>query len=347
MKRKSIDFLCPCWFWLLMLLVSCAQEEGGGASLPDSMVNLAIQAVAPGMETKAEGESIPEEEKIEELRIIVVDQETGKVEYNQLRGFERPASSYQIPVKKQSKKSVYLLGNVEGLDGLNLSSYTTGSEWNDALLNDLTFSTLSAHLPFTSKRYEVEVKDENVNFVGYIVIAAVKFTFEWVNNTSSEITVKDLRISQLATQSYLLPHLEGFDWTILENEGWEDVWKNVTYSVPEADEEKDMDVVTSLTVPTGGSTSSGPHYYHESKVIVQESLLQQYMLTFNINGRSYYELIQTEEDDVLNSLIRSTHVHIKVVINKLPEGDEDVAIWAGIVPWKELEPVVGDLVPED
>ncbi|WP_075557564.1 hypothetical protein [Parabacteroides timonensis] len=352
MSRKIIHILCPCWIWLLLLLFSsCSQEEAEEQVLPDSMVNLRIQAVIPGMETKAE--DIPEREEITNLRIIVVDKDTREVEYNALSPFSRPKSSYDIPVTKDGTKWVYLLGNAESISSLNLKDIRTGRTWNEELLDNFVFEDLGSPIPFTSKRYEVYVKDTDVNLECHIAIAAIKFTFNFKNNTQQDLVINSYSISSIATKSYLLPHLSN-------DEAWND-WIDFMTNLPEDGVNMD-EYITDYEVPDvlGGeedfhqpavnerdfelkvkakakeTTTYGPIYLHESYYtdpFKSKADEQVYTITFGMGPEGGPSMDYTAEIKGLKSLIRSTHVILNVNVNKLDDGSSTSAIWAEIKIW--------------
>ena len=241
----SIGWVFACW--MLSACSSVMEEPDNGIS-NGSTATLTIHTAVPGAGTRAD--DIPEREKIDRLRIIVVDKETNIVDYNRLHSFPyRDGSTYTIGLDKGGKKYLYLLANTEDLD---LDIPSEGDTWNYAV-DDYDITSLpDGRLPFTSK-YEVEVAEEEEentsgdenkdgdtpadgdgttegdtpaddapeipeDYTCYIAIAAVKFSFTFTNNTEQEITVSDFKISSIADCSYLLPH----------NEKWDEWVENVT-----------------------------------------------------------------------------------------------------------------------
>lgn len=243
----SIGWVFACW---ILSACSSAMEEPDNGISDGSTATLTIHTAVPGAGTRAD-DNIPEREKIERLRIIVVDEETNIVDYNRLHSFpNRDGSTYTIGLDKGGKKLLYLLANTEDL-GLVIPS--KGDIWNDEV-DDYVINPLPDHgrLPFTSK-YEVEVAEEEEedtagdettdgdtpadgdgttegdtpadvvpeipeDYTCYIAIAAVKFSFTFTNKTEQEITVSDFKISSIADCSYLFPH----------NKEWNDWVENVT-----------------------------------------------------------------------------------------------------------------------
>lgn len=228
--KKIVRILILCLGCIIAcgLLPACSsaieEPESGGRS-DGSTVTLTIQAaVTDG--TRADDSEVPDREKINQFRIIVVDQTTHKVEHNELHGFSYPEDEYNIEVTKNSTKDVYFLANAESwcsdfpkVDGIYNpdEDESEGDEGDDGIIVAKTttmpslfnqeIENLPENLPYTSK-YEIEVKDKNVAAICYIAIAAVKFDIVFNNNTNNEIEVKSLDIGGIANQSYLFPHNE-------------------------------------------------------------------------------------------------------------------------------------------
>lgn len=267
-KIVKILILClscigACWF--LPACSSAIEEPESGGGVDGYPASLTFHIAVPGAGTRAG--DIPEREEIDQLRIIVVDEETNKVDYNRLNNFpNRDGSTYTIGLDKGGKKLLYLLANTEEL-GLDIPS--EGQDWNnDNAIDDYVINPLpDGRLPFTSK-YKVEVAEEEEeedtsgdenkdgdtptdgdgttggdtpedvvpeipeDYTCYIAIAAVKFSFTFTNNTKQEITVSDFKISSIADRSYLLPrNTEWDEW--VENVTGDDEKKYFTnYEIP-------------------------------------------------------------------------------------------------------------------
>lgn len=331
----SISWLCACW---LLCACSSADEglERGGTD--SSTVRLTIQAMVPGTATRADATTIPEREQIEGLRIIVVDKESGKVEYNRLCSApdREKGSSYDIEVTKNGTKVIYLLANAESYISSNVQE-----------LNDKAIETLPAKLPFTS-RYEIEVGEEDVTATCYIAIAAVKFLVKITNQTSKPIAISSLQIADTADKSYLLPHLEEEKWDQWINSVIAQVDQYITaYNIPDDATHKPFTLSNEqITIPSSEMSVIGPAYCHESKLLFatgsdpdDDSTEQYYTIQFQIEGTNYYAEIEG-----LKSLIRSTYVIINIFINNLDTAtDEPINVWGTIEPWKPYDPIEGEL----
>lgn len=325
----SISWLCACW---LLCACSSADEglERGGTD--SSTVRLTIQAMVPGTATRADATTIPEREQIEGLRIIVVDKESGKVEYNRLCSApdREKGSSYDIEVTKNGTKVIYLLANAESYINSNVQE-----------LNDKAIETLPAKLPFTS-RYEIEVGEEDVTATCYIAIAAVKFLVKITNQTGNSIEISSLQIAGTADKSYLLPHLEEGKWNQWINSVITGNGDDMTsYNIPD-DAEHHLFTLSDgpLSIEAGNTIETGPAYCHESKLLFatgsdpdDDSTEQFYTIQFQIAGANYYAEIEG-----LKSLIRSTYVIINITINDLTvTSGKPIVIWGTIKPWVEEE----------
>lgn len=368
--KKIIRILILCLGCIVAcgLLPACSSaieepESGGGSD--GSTVTLTIQAITPGTTTRADATSIPEQEQIDELRIIVVDKATNNVEYNSLLNFpNRDGSSYNIEVTKNGTKLVYFLANTEDL---NLYLPLKGQTWNEKTVDDYVLHSLPENrLPFTSK-YEIEVKEEDVAATCYIAIAAIKFSLDFTNKTENNIEVKSLKISSIADCSYLLPHLDSKkDWdewitSVTSNDN--DSKPYITaYSIPEGTQHQEFEVKventttgtgngdgtddatentsdnSSFTVATSETYTFDPFYCHESKFILQGETEQHYSIQFEIGDKTYYGVIEG-----LESLIRSTHVIIHINLNALDTVPGNIVILGTITPWNEEPAVEGGL----
>lgn len=242
----SIGWVFACW---MLSACSSAMEEPDNGISDGSTATLTIHTAVPAAGTRAD-DNIPEREKIDHLRIIVVDKETNIVDYNRRHSFpNRDGSTYTIGLDKGGKKLLYLLANTENL-GLVIPS--KGDTWNDEVDDYFITSLPEGRLPFTSK-YEVEVAEEEEedtagdettdgdtpadgdgttegdtpadvvpeipeDYTCYIAVAAVKFSFTFTNGTKDNIEVSDFKISSIADRSYLLPR----------NDEWGEWVENVT-----------------------------------------------------------------------------------------------------------------------
>lgn len=374
----SIGWVFACW---MLSACSSAMEEPDNGISDGSTATLTIHTAVPGAGTRAD-DNIPEREKIDRLRIIVVDKDSKSVDYNRLHSFpNRDGSTYTIGLDKGGEKLLYLLANTENLPNLDIPS--EGDTWNDEVDDCVITSLPDGRLPFTSK-YKVEVAEEEEedtdgdettdgdtpadgdgttggdtpedvvpeipeDYTCYIAVAAVKFSFTFTNGTGNDIVVSDFKISSIADCSYLFPH----------NEEWDKWVENVTgdgakeyftkYEIPFGTKHKVFPVPipsSSFTVPTGDNNIyTIPDFYcHESKYLpFPDEKDQHYTIHFSIDGKSYDAEIK-DKTGGLKSLIRSTHVIVNIKINNLSEDEpHEIVVLGKITDWIDLDPVEGGL----
>lgn len=372
----SIGWVFACW---MLSACSSAMEEPDNGISDGSTATLTIHTAVPGAGTRAD--DIPEREKIDRLRIIVVDKETNIVDYNRLHSFPyRDGSTYTIGLDKGGKKYLYLLANTEDLSDLDIPS--EGDTWNNDAVDKRVINLLpEGRLPFTSK-YEVEVAEEEEedtaggettegdapadvvpeipeDYTCYIAIAAVKFSFTFTNGTKNDIEVSDFKISSIADCSYLFPHNKEWDKWVenVTGDGAKEYFTNYEIPgtkhnvfpvpIPSSGNEGETSTETSTSSFTvlaeeGNNTYTIPDFYcHESK----------HILPFPDAKDQQYFIQFTiggkeyvAEIQGLKSLIRSTHVIVNIKINKLSEDEtHEIVVWGKITDWKDLDPVEGGL----
>lgn len=231
--KKIVRILILCLGCIIAcgLMPACSSaieepENGGGSD--GSTVTLKLNAMVPGYETRAEGnEFTPDIEKIDNLRIFIVNKNTKEVVYNS--NFSNPFQyrddefERSIQVEKNTTQVVYFLANAEEYcedlpEAGNIYSDLDGdNDLYNEVLGIQAMSILSTRaddsserIPYTS-RYEINIEEKDVEKTCYIAIAAVKFDIVFNNNTMSDITVSSLEIVGIANQSYLFPHNEKWD----------------------------------------------------------------------------------------------------------------------------------------
>lgn len=340
--------------WLLPACSSALEEPESGGGGDGSTVTLTIQAAVPDG-TRADGSEVPDREKIDQLRIIVVDQTTHKVEHNQLHGFSYPEDEYNIEVEKNSTKDVYFLANAEswcsnipGVGGIYNpdEDESEGDEGDDGIIEARTntmpslfnqeITDLPDKLPYTSK-YKIEVEDKNVAATCYIAIAAVKFLVKITNKTGAPIEISSLQIAGTANKSYLFPHLEEGQWDQWINSVIEQDGNYITaYNIPDDATHSPFTLSDeAISINSDETSVIGPAYSHESKLLfaIGSSTEQHYTIQFQIDGTNYYAEIED-----LKSLIRNTYVIINININQLEiVTDHEIVIWGKIEDWYEEE----------
>lgn len=367
--------------WLLPACSSAIEEPESGGGGDGSTVTLKLNAMVPGYETRARGnEFSPEVEKIDNLRIFVVDKKTKEVVYNSnfTNPFQDRDDEFQvtIDVEKNTTQVVYFLANAEEYcknlpnSGETYTDLDTPDDLYNLVLTDIPdprsnlstrANSSSERIPYTS-RYEIEIGEKDVvEETCYIAIAAVKFDIVFNNKTADELTVSSLQINSIADQFYLFPHLKDEstwnDWINSAISSGENKKYITEYSIPEGTDHDDFLVpigqptddepseISSFKIAEDNGSYTIPTFYcYESKNDPFSELGndQHYIIQFQIGDQPFFSEIKTEENH-LASLIRSTHVKITVNINSLGQSDPDIIISGEIVDWGWVDEVTGDI----
>lgn len=315
-----IAYLCL----TLFLLASCNKQED---AMPqdEGMVTLSISAAMASRATNTGDESRTYAELMHTLRIIIFDKD-GNVEHNRLYTFDKglfETENHIFIVKSKENKTIYLLANCEkfavkeednptiaSLDALELKG-RDGILQNQDTKPDEGEGTINV-LPATAK-YSIQVGEKSQTETLYVVHAANKIQFEFINNTGETINLHSWTLSSLAPESYLVPHVNEADWfeTLQKEEN------NVIYDydVPvETNKHQEYTYEYETPLPISANTAEdsedpvstitpandeSPIYLHESKFLSlttggeDEKNDQSYAITFRISGSN---LPDTETD---------------------------------------------------
>lgn len=366
-----IAYLCL----TLFLLASCNKQED---AMPqdEGMVTLSISAAMisrSGDSNETGDANRTYDELMHTLRIIIFDEKGDKeddrlidfIEEEERGLFKTPKPEYFI-VKANETKTIYLLANCEdilkdkeiSITNLDAIELKTEDGWFSGQPQDDDFL-----LPATAK-YTISVGEESKDLgTLYLAHAANKISFEFTNGSGQEITISEWRLTPIAQNSYLIPHITGEDENTPEEDRWySKVWaqykkadlsgddEGVTnYNIPDDanqdtfNEELDEEIVIEAGKNATLYSASEPFYLHESKAEPDPTTgQQQYTVSCVINDRVYDAVLPN-----LPSLFRGTYVKVKVTINELEEGAGPDGIYAQIEPWDEYPPTSGTIVPED
>lgn len=371
-----IAYLCLTFF----LLASCNKQEDA-VPQDEGMVTLSISAAMASRTTDTGDVNRTYAELMHTLRIIIFDKD-GNVEHNRLYTFDKglfETENHIFIVKSKENKTIYLLANCEKFavkeDDLTIASLDALELKGDGILQaqgtkpDEGDGTINV-LPATAK-YSIQVEEKSQTETLYVVHAANKIQFEFINNTEEEIELNSWTLYSLAPKSYLIPRVNETNW--FDKVRNPDETKNVItdYDVPvEPDEHEEYTYTytTPLPIPvTTDETSDAvitpadnetPIYLHESKFSVPAEAVegeveewtdeQQYTITFRISKKGESDSKPyTAALTNLPSLFRGTYVKVKVTINALVEGNDEDGIYAKIEDWVELDEVEGELKPKD
>ena len=363
-----IAYLCLTFF----LLASCNKQED---AMPqdEGMVTLSISAAMASRTTDTGDVNRTYAELMHTLRIIIFDAK-GEVEHNRLYTFDTglfDTEYYYFIVKSNETKTIYLLANCEKFDvkdNPTITSLDAMELKGDGILQDQGTNAEEGEseikvLPATAK-YSIQVGNQSQTETLYVVHAANKIEFEFINNSGEEVTISEWRLTPIAQNSYLIPHITDED----ENTQEEDRWyskvlaqynyaglsgddEGVTnYNIPIDADQKEFQQTCNVVIDANSSATlyslANPFYFHESKANPDPSnpndAEQQYTLSCVINDIVYDAPLPN-----LPSLFRGTYVKVKATIQKLTTPEEDHDPFGIIIEWEPGDEVEGILTPED
>lgn len=150
-------------------------------------------------------------EELSSLRVILVN-EADTVEANVTLTVSSD-NSYTIEGLTAGKKSLYIIGNEEAVNGLSstLGGLAKGTPNGGKTLEAITFKGFTGKIPYSSK-YDVTLAEGDNQGTYCIVPAVVKILFNFLNSRTSAVTVNSLNLSSVANQSYLLGHVGSKDY---------------------------------------------------------------------------------------------------------------------------------------
>ena len=225
--------LCP-----LLLLCSCINDNGPFADDDDpaERESCLLTLNVGLLETRAgdSGASLAAWERMRTLRVVVLSQTSGKVEFNRHYSLDAASESLYgpivIPVKADGKKRIYLIANEEWAvkptgDATSIADFlgsavvgSSAAEFASDIA-DAVFAVPSSsygegrYIPMSSV-YEVDTDAADAGKrkdcgTFYIVRTVTKFTFSFRNDRVSgePVYVNSWEISGLAeNKAYLMPH---------------------------------------------------------------------------------------------------------------------------------------------
>lgn len=374
MKERIIHITI---FGLLLLGMSgCSKSDGEIA--PDPSLKPALLELDISLSTRADRENIPECEQIKELRVVVIDVNTGKVEYNKSVDLDEAGLSVQdgkpfryschVGIETTAgTKYLYAFANAENLIG-DLVSETSGTRFVERLeqlelTGEIGELNEDGSIPAASRRYEVTLGEKDASggqavVTGHVDVvmayAVTKFDFTFVNrlNTGEGVDVVGWQIDKIAKKSYLIPHMEDADWDKLiglggtvDNAEW------VTgYTLPPGTPHEGYvrNYQPSQRLAFNGEMDDPTTYYlHESKYFGDfgSTKEQEYVFTLKIKPMGWREddppmSLSSGKFPNLESLARGTHVVVVATLRNMPEpGDNSLEV--RVKTWINDEPVSG------
>lgn len=317
-------------------------------------------------------EDIPVRERVKELRLIMIDDGSDKVEFNKVLDLSSLSVSkdskyrytYHVEIEsKTGSKTLYALANAEDLIQGIVSSTTSGKALVNALENAEIpsdfYDQTGNHIPIVSRAYKASLTaaEEKTEVSMVLAYVATKFDFTFTNKLESKENVKIVGwdIRQEAQRSYLVPHMTDKAWEGLIGLGGSvDSREWITdYEVPENTEYVGYRWTYPSSTPLPhGSTWTDPetYYLHESKYFPPEEggKEQKYYFSLRIRlqdaSESSLPLVLQGKNfghlPNLQSLVRGTHVKVNATLTKLPEaGDNSLEV--RVKTWIVDDPIDG------
>ena len=350
-----------------------------------------------GVASQTRADKILPNELMHSLRVVLLD-EDGKVEYNEFYNEEsdnkfggdglqeyKPEDDRLIFITDFGKKKIFFIANEESVTTVNgvvgngqsltdvLKSYEEGAEDFEEAMNALYFTPDFDKNLVLSSFYEFDFNptDSNKTKTFWLVYAASKFDFTFVNNRASDISIEALSVNSVADDMYLMANLHDdekekdlpdgggkvywIDWLaevceatnkfpeLPENKDENDRYKWIfDYYLP-ADRHANIDIKDKIEASDAGNWVIQPNaqlnlpvvYCSESKYAYDESANRQnYTIDITLKDVSTGETrtFNSESLDNLHTLFRHTHAKVTVTINGTPD-DIELELEIGICPW--------------
>lgn len=392
MKPDIIHSIVVCLAaFTLPFMVACgsSQDDDPLPENTEAVLSLNIESIGQARAGTAE---LPDNEKMHSMRVVVLHSD-GTVEHNMFYTFDGATDQRFIFLKvtPREKKKVYLFANEESVStvedvtgaGGNQSltqffdSYTEETPGFEAAVNDIFFRpdySDGKPIPMSSV-YEIDLVEKKY-FEGtlYVVRVATKFTCRFRNFRSGAVTVNSISVSDIADESYLMPHKHGMTMDFTEEDGskselfWIDWLKKVSDESQEYPEDKtladkrgwimDYDIPGSavhapvgptnlnLSVPKANGTDVDKEqgtlytfYLPESKDLINPAETygeQQYEMTLGLTDEHGEKKSFRFAFDNLKALFRNTNAVIDIAMY-------DKEVVADVIPYSEvvLEPEFG------
>ncbi len=246
--------ICLTAFALLFMVACSSQEE----SLPDNVTEAALYLnIATIGQTRASTAELPDNEKMNSVRVVVLHAADGTVEHNRHFSLEGAQAQKTILLKvtPNEKKKIFLFANeesvstVEGVtvEGENqtltafFNSYTEGMPGFEAAVNNLYFAPdYSGGKPIPmSSMYEIDFPEKG-NFDGtfYVVRVDTKFMVNFMNWRGEEVIVDNFTIASHADKNFLMAHVNDSEPNeqLFNGKTWIDWLKEVSDASSENDD---------------------------------------------------------------------------------------------------------------
>ncbi len=211
MKTLSQHIILRMASVLGLLLMSAACSSGSSEATPPAGRTVMLGLTTEVLGSARTDSETPDCEKMSTLRIVVLHPD-GSVEHNRFIDFGSAMQSEYtrfLEVRPNEKKSIWLIANENSVSSdlhAALEAYTAGKQGFGEAVGDLSFVLDPARpLPMTSF-YEVQTGETDMECRFFLVRTAAKFTFRFTNRRSGAVAVNSIAVSDIAEESYLMPH---------------------------------------------------------------------------------------------------------------------------------------------
>ena len=243
------------WLFLLLLallpgLTGCIMEENEPVySDTELCLMLSVSVQDPGGSpeekiTRADDDTyfqlpVLNSEKLQTLRVVIMEKDTRKILYNQYENIIQPTLSYsgmRYKVEFSTDYVIYLIGNERGFPGIDAatvfnSNLRPGSIYSDRSLEDLIISSSETGAPVIDntgaettiipmcEKFEIHTIDHPHGEIQYIPTmdldlfltrAVSKFSFNLFKSEDyvgdNQLQIKGIRITGLGKSEYLMPN---------------------------------------------------------------------------------------------------------------------------------------------
>lgn len=319
------------------------EKDGEGVAVLSLKIDLAGHQprhdYAPtriGEEYEPDKEAANEREKINTVRIIIVDS-SGILEHNSLWDLtaspDIAVTGQEFPVKANDTKDIILVANEANAvitlgDGnvVNASDYfrslnpAVGQYVDVSDFSDITYTAadnqadakyadcLAGPLPMSAMhKYHIGANDTRYSATFLIHRAAVKYTYRITNKDDRSHTVDDIRINNVASRQYFFPDAVFTD---------DKQYFFSSYATPSGAGAREVTLVTSKKISPRETVELGPFYFPEGMSVTERDVYGT-GLTFDgfFSGWSALKWSMPETPgnlNVMTDMPRNTHVVVNV-----------------------------------
>ena len=233
----------------LSFMVACSSQEKSLPNTTDAALSLNIATIG---QTRSGSATLPDNERMKSVRVIVLHAADGTVEHNRHYPLESPQEQKYIllKVKPNEKKKIFLFANeesVSAVEGVTVKevtgekptltdffrNYTADMPGFEAAVNDLYFAPdYSDGNPIPmSAVYDIDFPEKgNLDETFYVVRVATKFVVNFMSWRGKEVTVNDLTVANHADKNFLMAHVNDSEQNrqLFNGKTWIDWLKEVS-----------------------------------------------------------------------------------------------------------------------